>query len=140
MNFSVFKKKKKGFLGILGPPYCGIRAAIRIGREMLCLPYVGFFSFKLVVGCQFMLWKKKQIFSFPCHQSFCRYLCDSKLDMTNIVLAHLVLSASPLQPALDLIVYTTSFVGYAQTLTKKNPLIYNIYLFSKIPVTFEPNL
>ena len=33
--------KKIGFLGILGPPYCGIGAAIRIGREMLCLPYAG---------------------------------------------------------------------------------------------------
>ena len=28
--------------GILGPPYCGIGATIRIGREMLCLPYAGF--------------------------------------------------------------------------------------------------
>ena len=32
-----------GFLGILGPPYCGIGATIHIGREMLCLPYAGFF-------------------------------------------------------------------------------------------------
>ena len=31
------------FLSILGPPYCGIGATIRIGREMLCLPYAGFF-------------------------------------------------------------------------------------------------
>ena len=31
-------------LGILGPPYCGIGATIRIGREMLCLPYAGFFK------------------------------------------------------------------------------------------------
>ena len=30
-------------MGILGPPYCGIGATIRIGREMLCLPYAGFF-------------------------------------------------------------------------------------------------
>ena len=36
--------KKFGFLGILGPPYCGIGATIRIGREILCLPYAGFFS------------------------------------------------------------------------------------------------
>ena len=42
MNFSV--KKKYVFLGILGPPYCGIGATIRIGREMLCLPYAGFLS------------------------------------------------------------------------------------------------
>jgi hypothetical protein len=33
-----------GFWGILGPPSYGIGATIRIGREMLCLPYVGFFS------------------------------------------------------------------------------------------------
>ena len=36
--------KKIGFRGILGPPYNGISATIRIGREMLCLPYAGFFS------------------------------------------------------------------------------------------------
>ena len=41
MIFFVFKKF--GFLGILGPPYCGIGATIRIVREMLCLPYAGFF-------------------------------------------------------------------------------------------------
>ena len=35
--------QKIGFSGILGPPYCGIGATIRIGREMLCLPYAGFF-------------------------------------------------------------------------------------------------
>ena len=33
---------KYGFLGILGLPCCGIGATIRIGREMLCLPYAGF--------------------------------------------------------------------------------------------------
>ena len=31
-----------GFLCILGPPYCGIDATIRIGREIQCLPYAGF--------------------------------------------------------------------------------------------------
>ena len=48
MIFSVFQKI--GLLGILGPPYCGIGATIRIGREMLCLPYAGFFyyGFQLV--------------------------------------------------------------------------------------------
>ena len=34
--------KKIGFLAILGPP-SGIGATIRIGQEMLCLPYEGFF-------------------------------------------------------------------------------------------------
>ena len=42
-NFSVFKKN--GFWGILGPPYRGIGATIRIGREMLCLPYAGFLTY-----------------------------------------------------------------------------------------------
>ena len=36
--------KKFGLLGILGPPYCGIGATIRIGREMLYLPYEVFFK------------------------------------------------------------------------------------------------
>ena len=31
------------FFCILGPPYCGIGATIRIGREIRCLPYAGFF-------------------------------------------------------------------------------------------------
>ena len=35
--------KKISFLDILGPPYCGIGVTIRIGQEMLCLPYAGFF-------------------------------------------------------------------------------------------------
>ena len=39
MIFSVFKKIE--FWGILGPPSYGIGATIRIGREMLCLPYAG---------------------------------------------------------------------------------------------------
>ena len=41
MIFSLFKEI--GFLGILDPALCDIGATIRIGREMLCLPYVGFF-------------------------------------------------------------------------------------------------
>ena len=32
--------KKFGFWGILDPPYRSIGATIRIGREMLCLPYI----------------------------------------------------------------------------------------------------
>ena len=39
--------KKLGFLAILGPPYPGIGATFCIGREMLCLPYAGFFIQKL---------------------------------------------------------------------------------------------
>ena len=36
--------KKIGFLGILDPPSYGIGATIRIGQEMICLPYAGFFG------------------------------------------------------------------------------------------------
>ena len=36
-------------MGILGPPYCGIGATIRIGREMLCLPYAGFFVPEMIM-------------------------------------------------------------------------------------------
>ena len=34
--------KKIAFLGIFGPPNFGIGATIRIGQEMLRLPYAGF--------------------------------------------------------------------------------------------------
>ena len=40
--FSIVQKIQ--ILGIHGPPYCGIGATIRIGQEMLCVPYAGFFS------------------------------------------------------------------------------------------------
>ena len=36
--------KKIGFWDILDPPSYGFGATIRIGREMLCLPYAGFCS------------------------------------------------------------------------------------------------
>ena len=44
MISSIFQKKI-GFLGILGPPYYGVGATIRIGREML--PYTGFLLYML---------------------------------------------------------------------------------------------
>ena len=47
MIFSV--KKKIVFFGVLGPPYCGIGATIRTGREKLCVPYAGFFFDKMFV-------------------------------------------------------------------------------------------
>ena len=49
MIFSLFQKF--WFSGIPGPPYCGIGATIRIGREMLCLPYAGFFFQKVLFSC-----------------------------------------------------------------------------------------
>ena len=42
MIFSVYHKKIR-VLGILGSPYRGIVATIRLGQEMLCLPYAGLF-------------------------------------------------------------------------------------------------
>ena len=43
--------KKLGFLAILGPPYCGIGATTRIGREMICLPYAGFlYKFSICIS------------------------------------------------------------------------------------------
>ena len=48
--------KKFGFLGVLGPPYCGIGFTIRIGREMFCLPQAGIFLDKIdffVFACAF---------------------------------------------------------------------------------------
>ena len=40
-------RKKKFFFCwfCLGPPSYGVRATVRIGREMLCLPYAGFFIY-----------------------------------------------------------------------------------------------
>ena len=48
--FQFFKKIR--FFGILGPPYCGIGATIRIGRDMLCPPYAGFFIYLLDKGVE----------------------------------------------------------------------------------------
>ena len=42
--------QKNWVFGILGPPYCGIGATIRIGRDMLCPPYAGFFIYLLDKG------------------------------------------------------------------------------------------
>ena len=36
-------------LGIVGTPYCGIGATIRIGQEMLCLPCAGFFLYLFII-------------------------------------------------------------------------------------------
>ena len=43
--------KKIGFWGILGPPSYGIGATIRIGQEMLCLPYAGFLPSQTTNDC-----------------------------------------------------------------------------------------
>ena len=61
-------KKKIGFLGILGPPYCGIGATIRIGRESWCLPYAGFFTVKQ---------KILAIVVISCIYVFCFFLAES---------------------------------------------------------------
>ena len=70
MIFSV--KKKISFFGILGSPYCDIGATIRISREMLCLPYAGFFSFLTFIS------KKKRenilISKYKINKAFWLYL------------------------------------------------------------------
>ena len=65
-------KKNRFFLGILGPPYCGIGATICIGQEMLCLPYVEFF---------------KKIFKKVCSKvliTLCKYIMSSVGFLLNI--------------------------------------------------------
>ena len=66
MNIFVWKwskiaAQKKFFLLLicLGPPSYGIGATIRIGREMLCLPYAGFFLYK---SASYSLFRHKYLF------------------------------------------------------------------------------
>ena len=79
MSFCVlddfFRLKKKGFLGILGPPYCGIGATIRIGREMLCLPYAGFFQKQFVLVTNKRI-QKKTILEIP-------FMLNSTIDYSD---------------------------------------------------------
>ena len=63
MIFSVFQKN--WVFGILGPPYCGIGATIRIGREMLCLPYAGFLITSPVLSQYFPSTLQVSSSSFP---------------------------------------------------------------------------
>ena len=58
MIFSFFQKN--GFWGILGPPSYGIGATIRIGREMLCLPYAGFFPAQFKLSSQCLIEREQQ--------------------------------------------------------------------------------
>ena len=46
LRFCFFQKNR--VLGIFGPPYFGISATIRIGRDMLCLPYAGFLKISFI--------------------------------------------------------------------------------------------
>ena len=57
--------KKICFLGIFGPPSYGIGATIRIGREMLCLPYAGFF----------LLFKASALWTDAFYKSKCLSVC-----------------------------------------------------------------
>ena len=63
MIFTVFQKN--WVFGILGPPYCGIGATIRIGREMLCLPYAGFLITSPVLSQYFPSTLQVSSSSFP---------------------------------------------------------------------------
>ena len=57
-----------GVWGILGPPSYGIGATIRIGREMLCLPYAGFFFLNYSFYCSYFFF------------SFQLKICDKLVD------------------------------------------------------------
>ena len=65
--------QKIGFCDILGRPSYGIGATIRIGQEMLCLPYAGFFLSLFFIQIEYLTfqegqkslfkWGKKSFFS-----------------------------------------------------------------------------
>ena len=57
------------FLGILDPPYCGIGATIRIGQEMLVLPYAGFSFFSRLRD--FFVTRVWFFWFFPIFRFFC---------------------------------------------------------------------
>ena len=74
--------KKIGFWGILGPPYNGIGVTIRIGREMLGLPYAGFFSSITQISKEFRV--KQLILSSNVH--FVGLVCSCSSPMFVIAL------------------------------------------------------
>ena len=82
--------KKIGCLGIFGPPSYGIGANIRIGPDMLCLPYAGFFKnmilklaeTKLEIAVSFFSILKIKNFIFSLGIIFCRQ--DSFLSVVSV--------------------------------------------------------
>ena len=102
--------KKIGFWGILGPPSYGIGATIRIGREMLCLPYAGFFlavvasmiwlSFTIYLGCNFT---EKMFFFFFLYFAYlllwyCKFPlfgCSVKIFLSLVAPKNSILEISP---------------------------------------------
>ena len=68
MIFSFFKIF--GFLGILGPPYCGIGATIRIGREIRCLPHAGYFLAHYALFVK-KIWRTQLLRQFLVHIWIC---------------------------------------------------------------------
>ena len=67
-------------LGILGPPYRGIGATIRIGRDILCLPYAEFFL--MIAYCSYSL----KVLGFQVKGYL--YLPCSMLRLILIIFAH----------------------------------------------------
>ena len=62
-------RKKKVFFCCwfcLGPPSYGIGATIRIGREMLCLPYAGFFLIQTSTPSRPVACLGAKVFKLPC--------------------------------------------------------------------------
>ena len=60
VSFPFFKKI--GFWGIVGTPYCGIGATIRMGPELLCLPCAGFFGYVLLHRLIFLVLGHNELF------------------------------------------------------------------------------
>ena len=72
------------FLFILGPPYGGIGATIRIGREIRCLPYAGFFYTYIILWTTMKFGFQDQLFMKKPRKNlqgvlFCR--CRSKTSI-----------------------------------------------------------
>ena len=84
MISSVFQKI--GFLGILGPTYCGIGATIRIDREMQCLPYAGFLNPKNAFKVTLKSRSEFQIVDFLLPSEF--YFCLSKGHLITMLQVH----------------------------------------------------
>ena len=95
-------------MGILGPPYCGIGATIRIGREMLCLPYAGFLKegnvFFLQIRPHWLLTTKSSILMY-----------SAGIEPVTLVTAKLRSNCSPIEqtdiPCGKMPIHTTFFGG-----------------------------
>ena len=102
---------KLGFLGILGPPYRGIGATIRIDREMR--PYVGFFFHNFLLFLSFN-------YFHPC---------------TTVILCFFLHTFSFVTFAIILIYFSSLFlivVFYSINLSLSCFRVYNLFFYSEL--------